>query len=118
MVYYTITYLNPYIFKEMKNINIFHLKSEEVDTFYKIFKPYYNIRFTGKIATINDSDDNFVEEIFKLSNRIKENPTIPNSQLPFRSIGANDIITIHDDNGDRSYFYGSFDHFRMSEVVL
>lgn len=118
MLEYTITYLNPYIHEEMKNVNILHLESEEINTFYKLFKPYYNLQFSGKISVSYDNDDDIVEELFKLSNGIVTNLSIPKSQLPFRSISMNDIITIHDINGSRSYFYKAFDHIRMNEVVL
>lgn len=118
MLEYTITYLNPYVFEEMKNVNIFHLKPEEIDTFYKLFKPYYNIQFSGKIPIVYDLDEDVAEELFRLSNGCKVNPSIQKSQLPFRSISMNDIITIYDITGPKSYFYMADSVVRLREVVL
>lgn len=118
MLEYTITYLNPYVFEEMKNVNIFQLKPEEIDTFYKLFKPYYNIQFSGKIPIMYDLNEDAAEELFRLSNGAKVNPSIPKSQLPFRSISMNDIITIYAVTGPKSYFYTADSVVRLSEVVL
>lgn len=120
MIYYTLHYMNPYIYMDNREDIVKLLRLDDADKIYNQCEMYYNMHFDGVIITPpSNLEDDIIEFIFKLSNGI-EDYEIPKFQIPLRSPSTGDIVTLYDDNksNPRSYMYKPFDHIKLKKPVV